>query len=159
MRRAFALRTLVVAGIAAAPAADAIEVAITKPENGAHSLAGVVEVGVNASADSGIYAVQLNDDGQPSGDWVTAPVSAYNYELDWSTSGVPVGEHTLSVTAMDWSKNFPDGTLQTSDPIMVDVGPAYPTISLDEGDERNEPDCAGRAERCQNRCASHRERQ
>jgi hypothetical protein len=31
---------------------------------------------------------------------------------------------------MDWSQPFPNGTLQTSTPITVDVGPAYPTISL-----------------------------
>jgi len=130
MRKALALLTLVVSGIAAAPAAAAIEVAITAPQDGAHSLGGVVAVDVTASADSGIYAVRLNVDGQPYGDYVTAQTAPYRYRLPWSTAGVTVGPHTLSVTAMDWSQPFPNGTLQTSEPITVDVGPAYPTISL-----------------------------
>ena len=73
MKKLLALLTIVVAGIAAAPAAAAIEVAITNPENGAHSLGGVVNVEVTASANSGIYSVLLNVDGQPYGDWVTTP--------------------------------------------------------------------------------------
>jgi len=130
MRKTLALLTLVVSGIAAAPAAAAIEVAITSPQDGAHSLGGVVDVDVTASADSGIYAVRLNVDGQPYGDYVTAQTAPYRYRLQWPTNGVTVGPHTLSVTAMDWSQPFPNGTLQTSKPITVDVGPAYPTISL-----------------------------
>ena len=130
MRKLLALLTLAVAGIAAAPAAGAIEVAITKPENGAHSLGGVVKVDVTASASSGIYGVQLNVDGEPYGDWMTTPSAPYRYQLDWSTDGLAPGSHTLSVTAMDWSQPFPSDVIQTTDPITVDVGPAYPTISL-----------------------------
>jgi hypothetical protein len=130
VRKVLALLTLLVAGVAAAPAAAAIEVTITKPEDGAHSLGDVVTVEVAASADAGISAVQLNVDGQPYGDYVMTPSAPYRYELEWSTSGVAVGSHTLSATAMDWSQPFPNGALQTSDPITVDVGPAYPTISL-----------------------------
>jgi hypothetical protein len=60
MKKALALLTLVVFGIAAVPAAAAIEVEITKPQDGAHSLSGLVEIDVTASADSGIYGVRLN---------------------------------------------------------------------------------------------------
>ena len=130
MRRALALLTLVVAGIAASPAAAAIEVAITKPADGARSLGGIVQVEATASASSGIYAVRLNVDGKPYGDFVTTSVSPYRYVLPWDTSGVAFGSHTLSVTAMDWSQPFPNGTLQTSASVSVDVGPAYPTVSL-----------------------------
>ncbi len=130
MRKLFALLTLAVAGIAAAPAAGAIEVAITNPENGAHSLGGVVKVNVTASASSGIYGVRLNVDGEPNGEWVTKPSAQYSYELEWPTDALAFGEHTLSVTAMDWSQPFPSEMVQTTDPITVDVGPAYPKISL-----------------------------
>ncbi len=130
MRRILALLTLVVAGIAASPAAAAIEVQVTKPLDGARSLGGVVQVEATASADSGIYAVRLNVDGKPYGDFVTTPVAPYRYVLPWNTAGLPFGSHTLSVTAMDWSQPFPNGTLQTSSAITVDVGPAYPTVSM-----------------------------
>jgi hypothetical protein len=131
MRRVLAVLFLAAAmGAAARPASAAIEVAITKPEAGAHSLDGLVNVEVTASADAGIYAVQLNVDGKPYGDLVTTPVSAYRYVVPWNTNGLAFGTHTLTVTAMDWSQPFPAGAVRTTDPLSVDVGPAYPTIAL-----------------------------
>src|SRR5262249_12302609 len=45
------------------------------------------------------------------------------------TTGVAVGSHTLTVNAIDWSQ-IAGGVQQRSAPVTVDVGPAYPTISL-----------------------------
>ena len=130
MRRGIVCLALLIGLVGAAPAYSAIEVAITSPAGGAHSLSGVVPVLVTASADNGIYAVQLNVDGAAYGAPDTEQVGQYRYEIDWNTSGLPAGDHTLTVTAYDWSLPFPQGGTQTSTPIVVDLGPAYPTISL-----------------------------
>jgi len=135
-RKRFALRLLVLlaAGIAAAAAAGragaAIDVSITSPVSGAHSLSGTVPVDITASADAGIFGVQLYVDGNAYGSIDSTTVGQYQYEIDWDTSGVSVGTHTLTAVATDWSLPFPPGNTQTSDPVTVDVGPAYPTISL-----------------------------
>src|SRR5262249_54174815 len=112
------------------PAYGAVEVAITSPGPGAHSLSGVVPVTITASADMGVYAVQLNVDGVASGTWTTATTGLYQYEIDWDTTGVSTGSHTLTATALDWSQPFPLGVLQDSAPITVDIGPPYPMIAL-----------------------------
>ena len=88
---------------------------------------------ITASATSGVYGVQLNVDGQPypnAATWDSTQTGPFQYRIDWNTTGISVGTHLLSVTAMDWSVAFPEGATQESDPITVDVGPAYPTISL-----------------------------
>jgi Bacterial Ig domain/Polysaccharide deacetylase len=128
-RRLLFVSAVVVAVIVAPAAGAAIDVGITSPQTGAHSLSGVVSVLVNASADQGIYSVQLEVDGVPFGIPDTTPVGPYQYEVDWDTSGVTVGNHTLSVLATDWSQ-IGGGVQQASDPVTVDVGPAYPTLSL-----------------------------
>ena len=112
---------------AAAPAGAATLVAVTAPADGAHSLSGVVTVAANASSDQGILSVQLLVDGNLTGLPVTTPVSPYQYELPWDTSGVAPGTHTLAVLAVDWSGN---AVATQSGSISVDVGPPYPTISL-----------------------------
>lgn len=103
MRRGIVCLALLIGLVGAAPAYSAIEVAITSPAGGAHSLSGVVPVLVTASADNGIYAVQLNVDGAAYGAPDTEQVGQYRYEIDWNTSGLPAGDHTLTVTAYDWS--------------------------------------------------------
>ena len=130
MKRLVALVALITAFAIAGPAYAAVQVAITSPASGAHSLGGIVPVKVTASADMGIYAVQLNVDGVATGGWITATTGLYQYELAWNTAGVAIGNHTLSVTAIDWSRPFPLGVLVDSSPVTVDVGPAYPTITL-----------------------------
>ena len=82
---------------------------------------------MTASGDSGIYAVWLYVDGQPYGVANTTPVSPYQYVIPWDTSTVPQGDHTLTALAIDWSTLF---VPQTSAPVRVDVGPAYPTVHL-----------------------------
>ncbi len=135
MRRLLFLLVVGLAAFAAGPAAAAIAVTITSPASSAHvgDIGSVVPVQITASATSGIYGVQLNVDGQPypnAATWDSTPTGQYLYEIDWNTTGLTVGTHLLSVTAMDWSVAFPGGATQESDPISVDVGPAYPTVSL-----------------------------
>jgi Bacterial Ig domain/Polysaccharide deacetylase len=135
MRKMLFLLVVGLAAIAASPAGAAIEVVITSPASSAHvgDVGAVVPVQITASATSGVYGVQLNVDGQPYPDaatWDSTPTGQYLYEIDWNMIGLAAGTHLLSVTAMDWSVAFPEGATQESDPITVDVGPAYPTISL-----------------------------
>jgi hypothetical protein len=133
VRRVLVLLALGLAAFAAAPAGAAIQVGILSPVDGAPSLTGIVPVQISASAASGVYGVQLNVDGQSYPNavtWDSTPIGQYQYEIDWNTAGLPAGPHVLSVTAMDWSATFPDGSTQKSDQIVVDVGPALPTISL-----------------------------
>ena len=90
--------------VVAAPAAGAaISVGITSPADGSHSLSGIVPVRVSASADFGIYGVQLYVDGQPYG-----PVPRLRSRR---TSTRSVGyldgrarQHTLAADAIDWSQ-------------------------------------------------------
>ena len=129
MRRLVFLCALVAVAVAAPSASAAIQTAITSPQAGAHSLSGVVPVLVNASAGQGIYSVQLEVDAVPYGLPDTTPIGPYQYEIDWDTNGVSVGNHTLTVVATDWSQ-IGGGVQQASAPVTVDVGPAYPTVSL-----------------------------
>jgi hypothetical protein len=111
-----------------ANAAD-VEVAITAPTDGTHSLSGVVPVTVTASALQGIYNVQLEVDGAPYGAPDFSPSAPYTYAIDWDTTGLTPGNHTLTAVATDWS-SATGGVQQRSNPVTVDVGPAYPTVSL-----------------------------
>ena len=113
--------------IGAGQAAAAIQVSISSPNDGAHSLQDTVQVAVTASGDSGVYAVWLYVDGLPYGVANTTPVSPYQYVIPWDTSTVPQGDHTLTALAIDWSTLF---VPQLSEPVRVDVGPAYPTVQL-----------------------------
>jgi hypothetical protein len=129
VRRLILLFALV-AGVVLAPAAGAaIDVGITSPHDGAHSLSGVVPVSIDASADAGIYSVQLEVDGALYGIPDTTSLGSFQYEIDWNTTGLASGNHTLAVIATDWSQ-LGGGVQQLSAPITVDLGPAYPTISL-----------------------------
>src|SRR5205823_200397 len=125
MKRDVLLLALVLGAASwAAPAGAAIEVAILSPADGAPSLTGVVHVQISASATSGVYGVQLHVDGNPYPDaaaWTSTPSGPYRYQIDWNTAGLAVGPHALSVTAMDWSAAFPDGSTQESEQIVVDV--------------------------------------
>jgi len=129
VKRLLLVLSILAAGALAPAAGAAIQVAITSPESGAHSLSGVVPVSIAASADAGIYGVQLYVDGNAYGELTTTPVSLYQYKVDWDTSGVAAGTHTLTAKAVDWSQ-LGGGAQQLSDPVTVDVGPAYPTIAL-----------------------------
>jgi hypothetical protein len=132
MKRALAALAFALAAfaIATSPAGAAIEVTITSPAAGAHSLSGVVQVGVTASADAGIYGVQLNVDGRPYGTVDVTQTAQYQYVIPWDTTGLAAGDHTLTATAYDWSQPFPAGNQLNSSPVTVDVGPAYPTVSV-----------------------------
>ena len=88
-RHLLLVAAIVTAAVAAPVAGAAIEVAITSPQSGAHSLSGVVPVLVNASADQGVYSIQLEVDGVLYGIPDTTPVGPYQYEIDWDTSAAP----------------------------------------------------------------------
>src|ERR1700690_588189 len=116
MRRALlVVVTLVGAALLASPAGAAIDNSITSPSDGAHSLSGIVPIDVTASASNGIQSLDLYVDNALSGISVTAPISGYDYEIDWDTSSLSAGSYTLSVEANSW-----DGTNQMSSPITVD---------------------------------------
>jgi hypothetical protein len=119
------------AALGAGPARAAIEVAITAPLSNTHvgDVGATVPVRIDASADQGIFGVQLLVDGNPYGPLDTTTVDLYRYEVAWNTVGVAVGAHTLTVTATDWSV-IGGGIQLTSSPVTVDVGPPYPTIAL-----------------------------
>jgi hypothetical protein len=109
--------------------AATVDVSIASPPDGAHSLSGTIPVLVDASADVGIYSVQLQIDGQYFGVPVTTPISPYRYEIDVDSSTLAVGTHTLTAIATDWSQ-IGGGDRWASDDVTIDVGPAYPTISI-----------------------------
>src|ERR1700690_3862606 len=116
MRRALlVVVTIVGAALLASPAGAAIDNSITSPSDGAHSLSGVVPIDVTASASDGIQSLQLYVDGSASGLAGAVPLAGYDYEIDWDTSAVSTGSHTLSVLATSW-----DSTTQMSPSITVD---------------------------------------
>jgi hypothetical protein len=116
--------------LATAPTAGAaIQAAMTSPAAGASGLTGIVPVNVTASADAGIYSVQLLVDGTPYGQPDLTPTSLYQYTIPWDTSTVAEGPHTLVVKATDWSQAL-GGASTTTTPITVNVGPAAPTIAI-----------------------------
>jgi hypothetical protein len=119
------------AALGVGQARAAIEVSILSPAAGVHvgDVGVVVPVRIDASADQGIFGVQLLVDGQPYGAFDSTPVDLYRYQVDWNTVGLAVGTHTLAVTATDWS-SIGGGAQLTSSPVTVDVGPSYPTIAL-----------------------------
>ena len=129
MKRLALIVIAVLAAVAAPAAGAAIQVGITSPPDGAHSLSGIVPVRVAASADYGVYGVQLYVDGQPYSVVQTAQIEPYQYEIMWDTSTVSPGSHTLAADAIDWSQ-IGGGSHELSTPITVDVGPDYPTVSL-----------------------------
>lgn len=110
-------------------AATNVEVSITSPTAGAHSLSGVVPVIINASSDAGIYGVQLQIDHKYYGVINKVPFALYTYEVDVNAAALTVGDHTLTAIATDWSL-LGGGKRWASDDVPVDVGPAYPTIAL-----------------------------
>ncbi len=114
------------AGFVTSPAAAAIQVSVTSPLDGAHSLSGIVDVQINASADVGVFSVQLYVDGNPYGMPDLTTVTQYTYSIPWDTSTVAAGAHTLSALATEST----DSATLASPTIAVDVGPAYPTVSL-----------------------------
>ena len=128
MKRGVVVLALVLAALSGAGrAAAAIQVAITSPIDGAHSLSSVVNVDVSASADSGIYSVQLYVDDRPYGMPDPTQVGLCQYEIPWDTSGFSPGDHTLSALATDWSGA---ATTLLSSATPVNVGPPYPTIAI-----------------------------
>jgi hypothetical protein len=129
MKRLVVLLALVAVVWVPPAAAINVEVAITSPGAGTHSLAGNVPVIINASSDVGIYGVQLQVDHKYYGVINMVPFAPYTYEIDVNASALTVGDHTLTAIATDWSQ-LGGGHKWASDDVTVDVGPAYPTIAI-----------------------------
>ena len=130
MKRLVVLLALVAAAVFIPNAAAInVEVSVTSPANGAHSLGGAVPVMINASSDVGVYGVQLQIDHKYYGVINTVPISPFTYEIDVNAAAIANGNHTLTAIATDWSK-LGGGGRWASDDVTVDFGPAYPTISL-----------------------------
>lgn len=104
---------------ASVPDGTAPTVAITAPASGA-SLVGMVQVAVTATDDLGVTQVQVLVDGAPAG----AALTAAPYTLNWDTSTVANGAHTLTATAQDAG-----GNVTTSAPVDVTVNNTGLTIS------------------------------
>ncbi|HEV8459879.1 MAG TPA: Ig-like domain-containing protein [Gaiellaceae bacterium] len=130
MKRLVVLLGLVAAAICTPQAlAVTMQVSVTSPASGAHSLSGVVPVIINASSDVGVYGVQLQIDHKYYGVINTVPFAQYTYEIDVDASTIANGDHTLTAIATDWSK-LGGGAKWASRDVTVDFGPAYPTISM-----------------------------
>ncbi len=106
------------------PDTTAPTVAVTAPANGATVAGASVSVTANAADNVGVVGVQFYLDGNPLGaEDLTAP-----YAVNWSTTTVPDGSHTLTARARDAA-----GNQSTSVAVNVTVGNADlspPTVAL-----------------------------
>jgi hypothetical protein len=102
--------------IDAPPDANAPTVTITSPIAGT-TVFGTVPVTASASDDTGVASVLFFLDGAPLG-----PVDTISpYSVNWNTTTVTDGPHTLTATARDAA-----GNATTSAPVSVTVGNAAP---------------------------------
>lgn len=95
-------------------------VSITAPAASA-SLSGSVAVSASASDDLGITSVRFQLDGANLG----SPVTVAPYTLNWDTTAVSDGVHSLTVIAYDST-----GRSATSAPVSVTVDNLPPTVSV-----------------------------
>jgi hypothetical protein len=120
--------------------ATAPTVSVTSPSTGA-TLAGVVTLAAAASDDVGVAGVQFLLDGTPVG----AEDTAAPYTLDWNSTSVVNGAHTISARARDAA-----GNTTTSAGVGVSVSNTAPTglvayYRFDEGSGATALDASGRA--------------
>jgi parallel beta-helix repeat protein len=95
-------------------------VQITSPANGS-KVSGTVAVTASASDNVGVAGVQFSLDGSALG----AEVTASPYSYSWNTSGLAVGNHTLTATARDAAGNRSTSSVTVT---MADTVP--PTVSI-----------------------------
>lgn len=86
-------------------------VSITSPSDSA-TVSGQVAIDATASDSNGIVSVQFNLDGNPLG----SPVTVSPYTINWDTTAVTDGQHTLTATATD-----NNNVSNTSNPVGVTV--------------------------------------
>jgi hypothetical protein len=104
------------------PDTTAPTVALTAPANGA-TVSGSIAVAAVASDDVGVVGVQFLLDGAPLGsEDTTAP-----YTLDWPTTAVTNGSHTLSARARDAADNQGTAAIVT---ITVNNDSTAPAIAI-----------------------------
>ena len=91
---------------------------ITFSQSGSTTVEGTIPVSANATDNVGVVGVRFLLDGQPLGqEDLTAPFS-----INWDTTTVPNGTHTLTAEARDSA-----GNVGTSPPVLVDVNNADTT--------------------------------
>jgi hypothetical protein len=95
-------------------------VAITAPANGA-TINGTFTLSADAADAGGVTGVQFLLDGAPLG----AEDTSAPYTLDWATTGVPDGAHTIGARARDGA-----GNTTTSSSVTATVDNAAPTVAL-----------------------------
>jgi hypothetical protein len=102
--------------IDAPPDTNAPAVTMTSPTGGA-TVSGTVPVNASASDDTGVAAVTFFVDGGPLG----SPDTISPFGVNWKTSDVADGQHTLTAMARDAT-----GNSRTSAPVTVTVANAAP---------------------------------
>jgi parallel beta-helix repeat protein len=95
-------------------------VQITSPANGS-KVSGTVNVAASASDNVGVAGVQYSLDGSALG----AELTASPYSFSWNTSGLAVGNHTLTATARDAA-----GNRSTSSVTVTAADTIPPTVSI-----------------------------
>ena len=89
-----------------------LSVTVATAQSGGTPVQGTIPVAANANDNVGVVGVQFLLDGAPLGqEDLTAP-----YSINWDTTTVPDGNHTLTATARDAA-----GNVGTSQPVLVDV--------------------------------------
>lgn len=99
-------------------------VAMTSPANGATVSGATVAVSANASDNIGVTSVQFQLDGTNLG----AALTAAPYSMNWDTTVVANGQHTLTAIARDAAGNTATSSAVTVTVSNVDATP--PTVSL-----------------------------
>ena len=102
------------------PDTTAPSVAVTTPSGGS-AVAGSVAVTADATDNLGVAGVQFQLDGANLGNEDTSAP----YGVNWDTTAVAPGTHTLTAVARDAA-----GIVTTSPPVVVTVDNSAPTVSL-----------------------------
>ncbi len=118
----------------AAPDITAPTVSLTAPANGSNLL-GTITLSATASDNVGVVGVQFNIDGTPAqSEDTSAP-----YAIDYNTTALSAGSHTLSATARDAAGNRTTSTVftitvnntppDTTPPVISAISSGTPTQS------------------------------
>ena len=91
------------------PGSTPVSINITAPVNGS-TLKGSVGISASATAIAGVAGVQFFADAVPVGVEITAPP----YAVNWDTTSVPDGPHSLSAVARDIAGNHTVATISVS---------------------------------------------
>jgi chitobiase/beta-hexosaminidase-like protein/Big-like domain-containing protein len=118
---------LSIADIAAVTPPDTTQpiVSITAPQNMATDLKGTVQITATATDNVAVAGVQFTRDG---GTLIGAEDTSSPYSVNWDTTAVAEGSHTLMAIARD-----PSGNVKNSGTITVEVNNVTPPPSCGDG--------------------------